>query len=54
MSRDRFTAILKYLSVTINGTEDALGQVQTDSQQYVMFSKYLDPCVNENIGETFR
>jgi len=36
-----------------NRTEDALDQEQTDSQQYVLFSKHSQPCVSENTGETF-
>ena len=47
MSHIRFTAILKY------GYLSFLGQEQTDSQQYVLFSRQQHPCMSENIGETF-
>jgi len=36
----------------INGTEAALGQEQSDSQQHVLFSRHSHPFVSENIGET--
>jgi len=45
MSHARLTAILKYLSF--------LGQEQTDSQQYMLFSRHWHPCMSENIGEIY-
>jgi len=53
MWRGKFTAYLKKLNMMINRTKDALGKEQTDSQQYVLFSRHLHSCVGGNIDETF-
>ena len=38
----------------INRTEDELGQNQTDSHQFVLFSRHPHACVSGNICEIFR